>query len=278
MRIKTILLLVLGFGALVPSAVKYGKPYLEERVPYKFSLDTIALDLHTDFGNEGVLDLSKIENQEFHYIGHGGQAIAFASQDDRYVLKFFLRRQLHGEKRFPIPKPTHWIPSHRKARQEKREQARWRSMMKAMKNTRIAFEKLKEKTGIIGLHFNATEEKLPVITLIDPTGQKHRVDLARASFVFQHKALLVPQKLASIQNTKGKEAAIASLHQFFAERAKEGFFDTEKSFMIEQNYGFIENTPIQLDAGNIEFKESLRASPDAEIERMQKLLSSWIKK
>lgn len=271
MRAKIIALFLIATA--IQPIYKYVKPLLEERLAFEFGLDKIALDLKNDFVNSEI-NPTMIENQEFHYIGHGGQAVAFASDDDQYVLKFFLARQLQGPKRYPIPKPTHWIPSHRQARKEKREKTRLASLNKAMKNTAVAFEKIKDKTGIIGLHFHASIDNLPTVTLIDNRGEKFSVDLNRASFVLQHKAQLVPQKLASSEN---KEAVIAALHQFFAERAHAGFIDTERSFMINHNYGFLGDTPIQLDVGNIEFQECLLVSPNDEIQRMQGLLSEWAK-
>lgn len=274
-KILALFVMILGGWAIAPTAIKFAKPYLEERLPFEFSIDKIALDMKSDFATNTPIDLSALENQEFRYLGHGGQAVAFASPDDRYVLKFFLTKQLQGAKRYPIPKPTHWFHSHRKARLEQRQKTRFISLMKAMRNTSIAFDKIKEKTGIIALHLNAGNEHLPVVTLVDNTGKKHMVDLARASFVFQHKAILVPEKISTLHTGEEKEALIASLSQFFVERAKEGFIDIERSFMIDHNYGFLGDLPIQLDVGNIEYLETLRNSPDAEIKRMHGLLFAW---
>lgn len=85
-----------------------------------------------------------------------------------------------------------------------------------MKNTAIAFEKIPEKTGIIALHFKSEKNNLPTIQLSDHTGKKHTIDLNRASFVLQHKAELVCQKLA-----KHQVAAMNCLHQFFEETIKQ---------------------------------------------------------
>ena len=275
MRSKKSFLFLLAIAALLPFTIQWIKPYLEERLPDTFSLDRIAIDLQGDLPHFAMPDLPIFAAQEFHYLGHGGQAVAFASADGKYVLKFFLTKQLHGEKRFPIPKPTHWIPAHRKARQEQREQARQRSLMKAMRNYCIAFEKIPEKTGIIGLHLVAADENLPVVILLDQNGRRHPVDLNRASFVFQHKAQLVKDKLASASTVDEKQRVLAALNKFFEERARAGFVDVERSFMIEMNYGFLGEIPIQLDVGNIEFLEPLQSSPEEEIGRIQGLLRNW---
>lgn len=268
-------ILVVIIAAFVPSTVRFLKPYLEERYPDTFHLEKIAMDMEEQFPRFQMPDLSPIANQEFHYLGHGGQAVAFASQDNKYVLKFFLTRQLHGEKKYPIPKPTHWIPTHRKKREKKRAEVRMRSLMKALNNYAQAFEKIKEKTGIIGLHLNASKENLPTITVVDQQGQKHHVDLNRASFVFQHKAKLVKERLSSTSSDEEKTKVLSLMNQFFEQRARSGFIDIERSFMIEANYGFLGDEPIQLDVGNIEYLEQQKKSPEAEISRIQGLLRNW---
>lgn len=287
-------------AAILPLTIKSIKPYLEERLPDEFTLEKIALDIDDDFlpamnfGDEpdspsfsvrymqtpssslALPNFSEIGEQPFHYIGHGGQSVAFASEDDRYVLKFFLKKSIHGKKKYPIPKPTHWIAAHRKKRQEAREQKALDSLMRTMTNYATAFEKIKEKTGLIALHLTATENTLPTVTLLDQYEQEYFVDLDRASFVLQHKAQLVGEKLASLKTKKEKKQALLSLKRFFEERAKAGFIDNENSFMITSNYGFLGDEPIQLDLGSIKYSEELESSPKTEISRLQNLLRHWV--
>lgn len=265
---------LLLLATFAPNFIRTAKFYLEERLPDEFSLEKVAMDIEADFPSFPMPDLSQIADQPFHYLGHGGQAVAFASEDGRFVLKFFLQRSMHGKKRFPIPKPTHWIPSHRKKRLERRKQLYRNSLFNAMKNYTVAFEKLKEKTGVIGMHLTASNESLPTIHLYDNAQKEHWIDLNRASFILQKKAVLVKEKLAQISDTE-KTQALSALEDFFEMRAKEGFIDIERSFMIEANYGFLGSTPIQLDVGNIEYLEELKASPEKEIARMHGLLHNW---
>jgi hypothetical protein len=149
------------------------------------------------------------------------------------------------------------------------------SLIKALNNYATAYEKIKNKTGIIALHLIATNENLPLITLVDQIGHKHEVDLNQASFVFQHKALLVKEKLAAVSSEEEKSKILSSLNHFFEERAQSGFIDVERSFMIEANYGFLGDQPIQLDVGNIEYLEEQKKSPETEICRIQGLLRNW---
>ncbi len=260
----------------LPSNIQWVKERLEERLPDTFGLDRIALHMEGEETSIAMPKLPISEGEVFRYLGHGGQAVAFASEDGKYILKFFLRRQLHGEKRFPIPKPTHWIPSHRKKRQEKMEEARLKSLTKALHNYKVAFEKIPEKTGIIALHLFSSKGNLPKVCLLDQKGEKHLVDLNEASFVFQHRAELVLDKLSSFSSSEEKQAILSLLKDFFSERAKAGFIDIERSFMIEANYGFLGNQLIQLDVGNIEFIPELKTSPEEEIKRIHGMLQTWI--
>ena len=270
-------LLVLAFLLLLataaPNGLRIAKIYLEERLPDEFSIEKLAMDVQGDFPVYPLPDLSVIADQPFHYIGHGAQAVAFASEDGNYVLKFFLRRSMHGKKRYPIPKPTHWIPSHRKKRIERRKRIYQESLFKTMRNYVAAFDKLKNKTGLIAMHLVAAGP-LPEVRLFDNKQKEHRIDLSRASFVLQKKAVLVKDKFSQITEVERRQA-LRSLEEFFAMRAKEGFIDIERSFMIEANYGFLGSTPIQLDVGNIEYLEDLKASPEQEITRMHDLLHNW---
>lgn len=295
-KLLTAIFSSLTLAAILPFAAKCIKPYLEERLPDEFTVEKLALDMQeeslrnqevqtpplfsvrqvqTSPSAMGLSKLAELKDKPFHYIGHGGQSVAFASADNRYVLKFFLKKSLHGKKKYPIPKPTHWIASHRKARQEKREQTALNSLLRAMHNYANAFEKIKEKTGLIALHLTATENTLPTVTLLDPYGEEHFVDLDRASFVLQHKAELLEEKLSRLKTKKEKKQVLASLHRFFEQRAKAGFIDNEKNFMITSNYGFLGDEPIQIDLGSIEYSEQLESYPKPEIDRLQGMLRNW---
>jgi hypothetical protein len=272
MRIKIFsLLIVLTSITFIPSITKWVKQKVEERLPFEFTLEYIVQNRKTNFENTQTFDWAHLENQEFTYLGQGLQCIAFANQD--LVLKFFLSKQLVGKKKYPIPKPTHWIASHKKARKKQRELTKERSLQKTMENYNLAFEKMKEKTGLLALHFNADDPSLQV-TLIDQEGTKHLLDLRKTSFVIQQKATPVKEKFAKLSNDE-REAAIHKISSLLEETVKAGFVDCEKKFTLGHNYGFIGDTPILLDLGKIEYRESIRDRPLAEIEKMQKFLSEW---
>lgn len=261
--------------AMGPWIAEFAKPLVEMRYPDEFRIDKIAMNRTEGLPEFPLPDLEFLESKKFSYLGHGGQSIAFVSDDKQYVLKFFLEKQIHGPKRYPIPKPTHFFPSHREKRRKRREKKRFFSLLKTMKNYATAYEKIPECTGILALHLNATEDPLPSITVKDFKGNSHTVDLAKASFVLQKKADLVLEKLEQAASEEEKRSLLFSLEELFKKRARNGFIDIERSFMIEANYGFLGSEPIQFDVGNIVYLQEQKESPELEIQKNHGLLHAW---
>lgn len=258
--------LIVGCCFLIPNAKKVLRPYLKERLASEFTLNHLARDVSCNASNQ----FQALGDEEFHYIGHGDQAIAFANKDETYILKFFLYKKLLGEKRFPVPT----ISIHKKRKVQKQERDRQCRLIRTLRNYSVAFEKLKEKTGIISFYWSP--ENQPTITLVDWKQKKHQLDLNSVPFVLQRKAVVVSEKLNSLHTSFEKEEAISLLKNFIVERTREGFIDTEQAF-VSENYGFIDKTPVYIDLGRIEYHEEVQNSPEKEIQRMEDLFSKWAK-
>ncbi len=273
----TLCISVLILGIFIALAIKPLRPYLEERLPDEFRVDKIALDVEAEFPTPPLSpDQRSLLNQEFIYLGHGEQSIAFENRDQSIVLKFFLVKGLHGKKRYPIPKPTHWIPSHREKRQQRREKIARDSLFEALKGYFCAFEKIPEKTGLIALHLIRTEGDLPCVTVIDHARIKHIIDLNRASFVVQKKGETVKTRLSRLATEEEKREHLLALDRFFQEKAKNGFTDKRQSFMLGNNYAFLGDQPIQIDAGELCFSPAIQADPAEEMKCVKDLFTKWI--
>ena len=257
-----LLLLVVGF--------RLAYPYMHERLPNTFSIDHIASDLYEDLPTYELPDLSWMQDTEFRYIGHGGEAIAFESEDGKFVLKLFLQKSLHGKRRLELPKPTHWIPSHQKARREERQAADRRSLLSTLRNYAAVADVDPTMAAIVALHLTPSEG-LPTTTLVDFNGQSHAIDLNRAAFVLQHKVELIVDALARLT----REQVAQTMQEFFTQRGAAGFQDVEKTFMIEQNYGLYQGKPVQIDVGKIVYSEKVKQHPNEEIAKMRQLLLDW---
>lgn len=273
MRLWICLFVVAITAFFAPQAWRSMDPILKQRYPDIFSVDKIAMDLEGDFPTFEMPDLSTIAKSPFHYLGAGGQAVAFESEDHQYVLKFFLTKSLRGLRKYPLPKPTHWIPSHREKRASERKQRRVRDLFTTLRNYAIAFPRMQEKSGIIALQLRPSEGHLPTALLYDAAGNKHLVDLNRAAFILQKKAVTLTNKFKDPLPTEEAVKFLKAFHHFLAERAQTGLVEMDRNAILGENYGFIGETPVQFDVGKLILSESF--SPEQETQKMQQVLRTW---
>jgi len=115
------------------------------------------------------IDPHPILNQKFYLKDQGGQSYVFISADEKYVLKFFK----------DMPRP--WIPF------KNYQQKKLGKLIRTLKGYQLAFDKLKEETGLLYLHLSPTETALPT-TLVDRISIEHPIDLSSVYFVLQKRA------------------------------------------------------------------------------------------
>lgn len=92
-------------------------------------------------------------NQSYRYLGKGCQSYVFESEDGKFVIKFFKyqRFRMHSWLKFFPP-----MPALVKYRQEKMEK-KWKKLDGFVRSWKVAFEHLKEETGLVFVHLNKTE-------------------------------------------------------------------------------------------------------------------------
>lgn len=205
--------------------------------------------------------LPPVLQQRFTYLGEGAQVYAFASEDGAYVLKIFKGRH---KKSFKISR----FLSHLKhpIANCKAQTAEWKvKFADTCRRYEMAFDHLREETGLILLHFQQTATPLPV-TLLDRSA--HRVDLSALPFILQKKAILTPEYFR--QNPTKHAEAKQALKDFFVRRAQKGFSDPRQTLSI--NYGFIDDTPIQIDVGKI---EPFHGDIEAELKKIHMRIDAW---
>ena len=119
-------------------------------------------------------NLETLFDQPFYYLGKGAQAYVFASEDGQSVIKFC---------RFDHLRPSLFFANcifpfvYEKTRIEKMWQKRGRLEME-FGSYKIAFEQMKEETGLIYLHLNKTYTfRNKKITFYDKIGVAHKLDL-----------------------------------------------------------------------------------------------------
>jgi hypothetical protein len=171
-------------------------------------------------------------SQPFHYLGNGAQCFVFASADGHHVLKFFKMKHL-------TPKP--WNRARRLAR-----------LRQTFGSCQLAFDRLREETGLIYLHLSRTQGQLPQTVLFDKEGKRHLVELDAVPFLVQRRAeALYPYliRLHAAGDEEGAERAIRSVLRLVERRCSQGLADTDLG--VRNNYGFVNGAAIQIDVGGL---------------------------
>jgi hypothetical protein len=202
-------------------------------------VQSLSFAVHDDFSDE----VKKALQQPFHYIGRGRQCFAFASEDEKYVLKF---------PRTDIYKTPLWVRAVGLSAYRKKLEANHKKREAfILESFKISSEELKEQTGILALHLGQSFSKGQFLTLLDAAHCKHLLPLERASFVLQYKHPILMkafseaiQKKEQSQAEKILDALLAAIH----ERASHGILNRDRSFL--RNYGFDGEKAYQIDVGS----------------------------
>lgn len=165
-----------------------------------------------------------ILNQPFTYLGKGGQSFVFASQDGRYVLKFFNNH----------PKPWILLDKYRAKKMQK--------LNDAYSGYRLAFQQIPNECGLIFLHFNKSDFHAPSVTLIDKLHIAHTVDPNGLEFALQKRA----QPLADALKIHPHETLLA-VKQLVVLLCEKNIHDQDPR--IYRNIGLINGKAIVIDPG-----------------------------
>lgn len=213
--------------------------------------------------------------QKFYYLGSGGQCYAFVSEDQRVVIKFFkhhLRRTPWLIDHLPLPEFLDLM----RLKQSKKRQAK---LIRDFNSYKIAYDYLKQETGLIYIHLNKTKKLHQNITIVDRLGIEHKLELDQLEFVVQKKAILAYCHLNHLIK-KGEvsqaKQAIDQICHLIINRCQKQVFDEDPR--IHRNLGFIGKKAILIDVGRLKMDPS-RASPEVFKEDLRKItarLKDWL--
>lgn len=211
-------------------------------------------------------EFHSVLNQKFRFFGRGLQSFSFLSEDGSTVLKLFNNRyqnRLFWLRFFPLSK---------KIFQTKRK---WE---KTFLSYQIAFDELREETGLLYYH-PAKSSDCPKITLIDPIGIEHSLDLNQHGFVLQKKADLAYPFLSNCAKQQDFTKALEAFHSLFSlltHKMKMGIADHDP--LIRTNFGFCGNKAVQIDLGPLSYDDRLKAE-EIQREELKKItlsLQHWL--
>jgi hypothetical protein len=217
--------------------------------------------------------LNEVFSQQFHYLANGKQMTAFASDDGKYVLKLFnpmrpLKPKWYRHlSRWQQYSSLKWI-----SREWFGKQAR---LKKLFLRNKIAYERLKEETGLIYVHLTPSDAICHYIHLTNKRGDVEVLSLEKTPFVLQERAELVPHRLhmlARKKDTQGLSDAKKALETLFTRRIEEKV--TDRIQTLSNNYGFIGDRAIQIDFGRIRLDPEMETK--AEQERIMHNLNQWL--
>ncbi len=229
----------------------YGVAKFCKKQTGSFTIARITSDLN--FHPEWVVDNTQEETakkalaQPYRFLGKGAQSFVFASDDGQWVIKFFRHHHLKKNSK----------------------------LAKDFGSYKIAFEKLRDETGLLYLHLNKTSHLHQTVDLVDKIGIHHTIDLDQYEFLVQRKAeLAYPALQKWIDAGKITEAkeALTALVDLLRTRAGRGIHDKDPD--LNTNFGFIGTKPIQFDIGRFKLTET---SPDKnELIRITDNLHQWL--
>lgn len=261
-------LLILVLLCLFCAGVGKGLYYFKKGFSLR-RIHSLDVAITEDFSSEADRALS----QPYSYIGRGRQCFAFASADGKYVVKL---------PRTDIYKIPLWVRSFAsKSFQEEMRLDRAKREKFILDSMRIAFEELRNQTGILAVHLGKSGSKGKKLTLIDALGCKHHLPLEKTAFVLQYKQPILMkafQEALQKGDRRRAEQILDALITAVIERGEKGILNRDRSFL--RNYGFDGGKAYQIDVGSFfriegmekraAFQKSVTDSMDAVKEWMAK--------
>lgn len=236
--------------------------YHNKTVSFSIAKITSDFSYHSEWDVVGLDDakLKTICNQKFHYLSAGSQSYAFVSDDGKYVIKFFRMKHL-------IPRISdYFYPEKVEHRKE--------NLFSIFAAHKLAFDELREESGLIYLHLNRTHHLQTRLAIADWWGRSYFVDLDNTEFVVQEKAELIFTRLKKLlkQNDRSSvERHVAATMDLVQRQIDKGISDHDKA--VTHNYGFVGDRPIHLDIGRI-YKEK----KEKDYDRIKARIEKWLEK
>lgn len=256
-RMRSKILIAIGVALFCALPLLFSK-----RRPVLFSIEAISSDLsyHPEWETGPASEAAqRALSQKYTYLARGAQSFAFLSEDGKYVVKFFRMKHLQSKLK------DHFRPGVVKRRAENLQ-----SIFSAHK---LAWDELKEETGLVFLHLNKSCNLNLCLEVKDWLGRTHKIDLDKTEFVLQEKAELIfthMKKVKEKEGIKGVEKTLAAFLGLVQTQIDRGIFDRDKA--VSHNYGFVGDKPVHLDIGRLTKGEKL-----GEYERIYGRVAAWLK-
>lgn len=271
MKIVKVILFVVLFCAVERFCHKQTGGFSLHKILPRQQAEGAGLD-----GNE-LQDMEALLDQPFHYFAKGGQCYIFASADGSVVIKFFKQHHIHFWNWLGAVSLPEVFDGYRKHMLSKH---RHQSSEFLFESCNLAYERLKDRTGMIYLHVNRTDCFKKKLLIVDKLGIQHQIDPNQIDFVVQRRAeVLSHKKLKRLIKEKKFEMAkqcIDSLVDLIAERSKKGIKDLDPNF--RSNFGFLGEKAIEIDIGSYQNDDLISMAYKTEVIHQTRDLKEWLSK
>lgn len=214
--------------------------------------------------------------QDYYYLGKGCQSYVFLSQDGKYVIKFF---------KFQRVRPQNWIdfftfiPSVKEYQNNKIKEKE-NKLNNLFLSCKLAFDDLKNETGVIYVHLNKTDHLHHSLRIYDKLGLSHQLDLDRLEFVIQHRASMLADTIDDLMSAgqiDQSKLLIDKLLIMVLSEYYSGYADNDHALM--QNTGVLNGNPIHIDVGQLIYNNTVRDPAVYHQEIMNKMTQArnWLK-
>lgn len=247
---------------LVAAALVYGAGRLYYSMTAGFMVSNISSDFAFQpqwevrpLSEEEKMEVDQALEQPYSYLGKGCQSYVFGSQDGQYVIKFFKYQRYRIQPWLDYFPP---LPAIAKYKEQKREK-KWKKLNGFVQSWKIAFENLREESGLIFVHLNKTDHLKQQMTLYDKIGLKHLVDLDQMEFCIQRRADMLCDTLLRHKEREDLTTAQSVVHQLLSMLLSEyarGLADNDHALM--QNTGVAQGKPVHIDVGQFVLNEAAK--------------------
>jgi hypothetical protein len=217
---------------------------------------------------KAVKDLLK---QNFYYIGKGSQCYVFESEDHDVVLKFFRHSRYRSHPINALITAPEIVTDIIKQKEQKKKD----KLKTLFISCELAYQELREETGLVYLHLNTTDYLKQTVVLYDKLKRPMAIAIDDYAFLIQKKGEQTLTHLTRLlEQGKKKEAkvALASLSATLKKCLRKGIIDTDG--MIHKNAGFRNHKAIILDVGG--FERRTPNNPQITLWQTTRRLRTWL--
>jgi hypothetical protein len=153
-------------------------------------------------------------------------------------------------------------------------------IQRTFNSVKLAYDALKEETGLLYLHLNPTQDLHRKLVLCDGNGIRHEIDLDGARFFLQKCAVPLERHFTHLchhHRDGDAQKSIDTLLTLILSRCKKGFADRD---VFNKNLGFIGTQAIEIDTGSF-YRDARMEEPwiyKQELFYATLELKSWFKK